>query len=506
MVNKVDSNNTGLSFAEEQSLAILPVTPVWYPMEPNSYSDFGAQITTVARSPINSSRQRKKGVTTDLNATGGFNQDLTFSNLTRMLQGFLFANIRQKPSTAPLNSPAIALTAITAADDDYTAASGLPTTIISGNLLYASGFGVLANNGLKKANATSTAIAISVSDSLLDEAAPPAAAKVECVGFQFGSGTSAIAFNGDLVRLTDSATVMTTLQVSVGEWVFIGGDSSTLRFTNNQGWARISKIASGYLEFDKVGFTPAPETGTAKTVQLFFGNVLHNEDLPANIVRRSYQLERTLGNDDNGVMSEYLIGAVPNELTLNIKNADKVTIDLTFVGTDVEQYAGTVGVKGGTRAAVLGEPAFNTSSNFSRIKLSTVSAIDATVDDLFAFAMDMTIKVNNNVKPNKAIGVLGAFDLSEGTFEVSGSMTSYFANVASVQAVRNNADVTLDFVMVRDNVGLLFDIPLLSLGDGRLKVEQEQPIMIPLETNAARSALGWTLLFQSFPYLPTLAA
>jgi hypothetical protein len=48
-------------------------------------------------------------------------------------------------------------------------------------------------------------------------------------------------------------------------------------------------------------------------------------------------------------------------------------------------------------------------------------------------------------------------------------------------------------------------MPLLSLGDGRLNVEQDQPITLPLDTNAAESKFGHTLLYQSFPYLPTAA-
>ena len=117
----------------------------------------------------------------------------------------------------------------------------------------------------------------------------------------------------------------------------------------------------------------------------------------------------------------------------------------------------------------------------------------------------MNLSVNNNVTPDKAIGVLGAFDTSTGTFEVGGSMTAYFADVTAVQAVRNNSDITLDIIMVKRNAALLWDIPLLSLGDGRLAVEQDQSITLPLETMAAESSFGHTLLFQTFNYLPDAA-
>ena len=65
---KIDSNDTGLRFAVEKCLRELPSTantppdpmdPIWYALEPNSYGDMGANITTVARNPINPSRQHQ---------------------------------------------------------------------------------------------------------------------------------------------------------------------------------------------------------------------------------------------------------------------------------------------------------------------------------------------------------------------------------------------------------------------------------------------------------------
>lgn len=504
MASKQDSNLTGLRYAEEASLRTLPGLPVWYPLEPNSYSDFGGQLATVARNPINPTRQRKKGTVTDLDASGGFNQDLTVSNLTRLLQGFFFANARQKASSIPLNGTAVPCTSVVAATDKYNFGTD-PGAFAANDIVLVSGFGLTANNGIKLVVSTD-ADDITVGDGLADEASPPATAKIEVVGKRLGSGTSAITLNGDLVRLTDSGATLNAMGLLVGEWVYVGGDGATVKFANNQGFARISVIAAGYLEFDKVGWTPVAEAGTGKTIELYFGTVIRNEPAPADIVRRTYNVERTLGSDADGVMSEYLVGAVPNELTINITTADKVTIDLSFIALDNEQRTGLVGVKAGARPAALNEEALNTSSDFSRIKLAAVSTTDATVTDLFAFSTDLTLTLNNNVSALKAIGTLGGFDTTAGTFEVGGSLEAYFADVAAVQAVRNNSDVTLDFAIVKANMGLLFDVPLLSLGDGRLNVEQDQAIKLPLETSAAESRFGYTLLMQQFPYLPNAAA
>lgn len=502
-VNKIDSNVTGLRFAEEECLKQLPDSGViWYPLEPNSYSDFGGQITTVARNPINPSRQRKKGVTTDLEASGGFNQDLTQNNLTRLLQGFMFADIREKGTTAPMNGTSTAITAVAASDDSYAITATAQFKV--GHIAFATGFAIAANNGVKHVLTSGTG-KVTVTEALTDET-PPATAALQAVGFSFVAAENDITYTvGSLPRLTATTTDCTTLGLIVGEWIYLGDDVTGNRFANNVGFARIHAIAAGYIEFDKTDWTPVAEAGTGKTIRVYFGSVIKNEEDPTLIKRRTYQLERTLGQDADGPMSELLIGAVANQLTLNSPQAQKINVDLTFMACDNEQRPGSTGLKAGTRPSLAPSDAYNTTNDFARIKMASVSTSDSSIKPLFAFVTDLTLTVNNNVSANKALGVLGAFDTSTGDFEVGGSITAYFADIAGVQAVRNNADITLDVIMVKKNAGLLFDIPLLSLGNGRLAVAQNQPITLPLDVAAAENINGYTLLFQTFPYLPTLA-
>lgn len=502
-VNKIDSNVTGLRYAEEDSLGVVSGSAKWTPLEPNGYSDFGGSITTVARNPINPSRQRKKGVVTDLEANGGFGTDLTQTNLQDILQGFMFADLRKKIE--------LDVADVTNAASDYQPVSGGADYNVD-DLLFAKGFSDNAANGLKTvvSGAASSVVVVETLPDLTGETGV-----ISKVGFEFAAGDAVIDVAGNFPALTTTVKDLTELGLIAGEWIFIGGDATLNQFDTEteNGFARVRAIATNRIDFDKTSSVMLANTGTGKEIQVFSGRVLKNE-LGALIKRRSYQLERTLGAADDSqpsqIQSEYVVGAVANELSVNIPSAEKVTFDLSFVGINSEQRDGVTGVKAGTRPSLEEADAFNTSSDFSRIKLAVVDDINAAPTPLFAFAQDLTLTISNNVTPNKAVGTLGAFEVTAGTFTVSGSMTAYFADVNAISAVTNNDDITFDTHLVKANSGITIDVPLISLGDGRPSIEQDSPITLPLNIEAATAAkidsnLDYTLLMVFWDYLPDAA-
>lgn len=502
---KIDSNITGLRYAEEETIGVLPASPVWKPLEPNSYDDFGGKIATVARNPINPSRQRKKGVVADIDASANILQDLTQENLQDMLQGFLYADMRRKAEVSVVVVDGLA--------KQYEPATG-GLGYRAGDLLFAKDFTQKANNGLKVVTGIPTATEVTVTDAgLVAETA--SSGVVSRVGFEFAAGDAQITVAGGVVSLVATAKDLTQLGLAVGEWLFIGGDSAASRFNSvsNMGFVRIRSLTAGVMTFDKTQSTFVADAGAAKTIRVFYGRHLRNE-LGSAIKRRTYQLERTLGAPDealpNQQQAEYLLGSVPSQLELTLNQADKITTKLTFVSIDQELRTGAEGLKAGARPGLKEADAFNTSSDFSRFKMSVIDPNNPNPVPLFAFITEGTITLNNNLSPNKAVGVLGAFDVTAGTFEVGGSVTAYFASVEAMRAVRSNADVTLDFHVVAKNQGVSIDIPLISLGDGLAKVEQDKPITLPLSLAASTgakidSALDFTLGLTFWDYLPNVA-
>lgn len=541
--SKIDSNVTGLRIAAETTLGVLPGSPTWYDLEPNTYNDFGGNLSLVARNPISTSRKRKKGVITDLDASGGFNQDLTFSNFSALWPGLFLSNKRTKftrvsdgtgsGGPSPVESVGVS--------NDIVFASDVSSFVRVGDLHFITGSGESANNGLKEVTAVATDT-VTYAETLTAEATAPSGMTVRLVGHEFGSTIA------DITRSSGSLPVMTVDEdlsaiLIPGEFVFIGGDDTSASgdaYTTaaNNGFARLQAITSTSLTFDKTSGGADGETemssedisGTTKSIRIFFGDIVRDEDSDAtNFNRQTYTVERKLGvanptSAPSEIQSEALTGSIMNEFALNVAQADKVTFDITFISTDNVQRSGASGFEPlsntGTVEVVEQATAYNTSSDFTRIKLAEVRPTQGGVAELaapvplFAFVTDLTLNVSNNSTPNKAVSVLGAFDVTAGTFELSGNITAYFADIAAVQAVRNNADVTLDFALVKDfgtgveqrKSGILIDIPLIALGDGRLNVVQDEAITLPLATDAAEyDPFGHTAVLHEFFYLPNAA-
>lgn len=502
-VSKIDSNVTDLRYCVETSLGVAG--SVWYPLDPNSYNDFGGTFTKVARNPINQKRSRYKGVLTDLDSAGGFNIDMTQTNIQNLFQGFIFDQFVEKGNEAVT---AVSGTAYTVAD------SG---DFLANDLVFASGFGVAANNGLKVVTSIPNGTSVAVSG-LSVEGSAPAGAKIVRVGHQFASGDCKIDASGALPIITTTTKNLTQLGLVDGELIFIGGDTTVTEFATaaNNGWARVRNTdGANSVTLDKASGTMVTDAGAAKTIRIFFGRTLKNQE-GAAITRTTYQLERTLGAPDDAsplaIQSEYIVGAVPNEMTLSIDTADKIMVDMDFMGTDYETRDAATGVKAGTRPslAVGSGKAFNTSTHVTRIRMGLCSDTDEYVDALFAYVTELRLTINNNITMNKAVGTLGAFEATAGIFEVGGNVTAYFQNTAALEALRANSDVTIDVCCVKDNAGFSFDLPLLSLDDGRLNVELNQAITIPLGMMAADGAdvnsnLGHTIVMSFYDYLPDAA-
>lgn len=485
--------------------------PQWIKTEPNTFGDFGSELTKATRSFINPSRQRKKGRTVGEEASGGFNTDFTKTSLNKLLQGFMFADARELPTTRSLvRSRGLDKVA------NVTNAAGFQiktdAAFAVGQLVVASGFNSATNNGLKLITAVGAQdydITLQTSPALVDETFNDYEGRhVECCGFEFANGDVSVAVVGEVPSLISTVTDFTALpNFIVGAWLFIGGDTSTTTFENNFGYARIKSVDTNAVVFDDATFTPVTEAGTGKSLRVFLGPIIRNEKAASLIVQRSYQLERTLGNGDTSTQAEYLEGAIPNELSIELPSEDKIAADLSFVATNREFRTGEPGdeIKDGERFEAEGEEVYNTTSDLYRMRVAINDPASANLLPLVGYVSEGGLTLTNNASPNKALTRLGALDFQFGDFEVGGALTAYFANVSAPRQIKDDTDCSFNIIGAYDNAGFVYDMPLLTLSGGSLTIEKDAAIMLPIENMAVESEAGYTLLYQFFPYLPEVA-
>lgn len=510
----ISSNKTQLSIAVESSIGVLPGTPVWTPYEPNGYDDVGGDITTAPRKPIKSDRMGRKGPVVDVEAKAGFNSDLTYGNMFSLLEGYLYAAARRKAEK--LNTAGTEITDVEASSETFTVDAG-GTDFLANDLVLTSGFTNSANNALFTVN-TSTGTTVVVTENVTVDETPPTDAKMVVVGHEFATADAEILTTSGFPTLITTTKDLTQLGILPGETVYIGGDGATEKFATaaNNGYARVRSVTANVMTFDKTSATMVTDSGAAKTIRIFLGRLLKNE-VGSLIVRKTFQVERQLGAPDDtypaAVQAEYVTGAVCSELALNIPEAEKVTVDASFMGLDHEtsEAAGAVtGVKSGTRPALVAEDAFNSSSSVPRIKINVVSSTNSNPDALFAQIGELTLTINNNLSRNLAIGTTGAFEMSEGDFGVQMELEAFFANLSALASVRANSDLTVDFSLYHQNTGISFDIPLLAGSGALANVEADTPIKLPLTSEGANgidvaSTLNHILAAVFFDYLPTAA-
>jgi hypothetical protein len=516
----IDANSSQLYFGEETTLGLQSPGP-YYPVEANTYPDFGVDVKTVQRSPLNIARQQAKGTITEQDVAAGFQADFTQTNLARIMQGFVFADVAEKAATQPTNGTQVGISAVSATQ--FTLASAV-AAFQPNHLILASNFASPLNVGVMLASAVAgaviTAAPVAGGATVVDRA-PGAAAKLKAVGYRL---SAAATITGLLVfpcTLTDTGGVdFTTLGLHAGEWLYIGdvgnvAAGSNYNFTGAtsglllRGYARIAGITPTALTFDFTTFGGNGDASGATTagVNIWFGNFLANQTTLQTIKRRSYTMQRYLGQGlGNANQLEIMLGCVADKFTLNIPLSNKITADMTFVGINAA-YQNTAMVAG-TLAAPYNEAAVNTSQDLVN-SLITVNSTEST--SLFAYASDGKFMIDNGATVARALASPSGFDVQLGDFKASMTASAYFADISAVQSVQRNADVGYTNIFAKRNPttllgeGFIFDIPLLTLGGGKLKLEKDKKIMLDITGAGAANVYGNTVSYTRYSYLPASA-
>lgn len=498
-MGRVLTNNVSLIYTIETALGTAGSE--WFLLEPNEISAFGATITTVARDPISRNRQRRKGTVTDLDSAVEFASDLTLSSFRDFIEGFCFVSGINSDVTE------IAATAAETTGDSYTVAA-LTTAQADkfevDTLIWVTGGANEANNGLKAVDAdiAGSATSISVAENLVDETA---SFRLSFAGHRV-SAANTVTWTWDAgnklatLEETGVGTLLQALGLTAGQIVHIGsvaaiGGAIQNAFENAAandmfGYARVQGFTANTVVFDKVDaalqFTDS--TDPATPVDILFGQYVRNVPTTSSeFLERSFQFEVEFPNLDTGGGSEfqYALGNFCNTVSFELPLTDKATATFAFIGTDTENPVVAGSRKTGASAA--GSPtrtgAFNTSSDIARLRIT-----EADEDGITTDFKSLTMTLNNNVSPEKVLGVLGARFINTGNFEVDIEAQLVFTDGAVVDKIRDNETVTMDFVIKNDDGVIAVDIPSMTLGGGDREFPVDESVLINTTAQAFQDA------------------
>lgn len=540
-MGRVLTNSTGLRVTVEASTGVLKVAPKWYVVEFDSIGAYGAVIATVVRRPISQDRGRKAGTVVDLDSSVEFDTDLTVEVFDRFIEGFAFAEYanyefdftHEDFKGSALNATATGYALGAALSTFNTVDPNLPTRVAakmvyaaSGaqTLVFASGYNVAANNGLRALNADVTAASTEITVTGLSAETAPANARVEVAGVRTDDAVLAV-LSATSATLTSvdvgTAGGWDVLGVRRGMFIHVGGRDGSGVLTNMPtvgstavfGYARVVSIGGAndsVLTLDKLD----PDLGGvatsdgSETVDVLFGKFARNVPVTADAddtryLERTYQFEASYpGLGSAGATEyEYAVGNFGNELTLNVPLANKATCTFAFIGTNSDDI--TASRKTGASAAIspLRTTAVNTSTNVPVIATDVVSSVS---DICFK---SLTFTILNNVSPEKCLGTLGAVFVNAGVFEFNIEGQMAFTSKAIVNAIKNNTTVTFHYVFRNSDGGVAIDVPEMKLSGGGREFPVDQTVLVNITAQSfTSSSWGYDVSFSTFACLPLAAA
>jgi len=520
-MGRVLTNNVNLSYTIETAVGVAGTS--WFLLEPNTINNFGATIATVARAPISKNKQRRKGTITDLDSAMEFEHDLTLSAFQDFIEGFAFA-------TAVNGDMDLATSAVAAATDDYTVAA--VSAAVGGKLnfsateyatlIHARGYSNAANNGLKQlaADVATAGTSVAVTASLVDET-PPANARIELAGLRLLDASTDFVFAYSSVlhqmTITEQGTIVgfdwADYGLTAGQLVHIGSPDTSgvvqnaLQQTTADdayGYARVVSITAQVLTLDKLDTALQYATPTSDaTVDLLFGKFIRNVSIDSSeYLERSFQFEAEYPNLETGGDSgfQYSLGNYCNTAAFNLPLTDKATVTFGFIGTDTENPVGPADRKTGASAALspTQTSAFNTTSDIARLRVNEVDETGLSTD-----FKSLTFTINNNVSPEKVLGVLGAKYMNTGNFEIDIEAQLLFTNSAVLEKIRDNETVTMDFIVKNDNGAIAVDVPSMTLGGGDREFPANESLLVNLTAQAFGDAvLNTSVGISIFPIVP----
>lgn len=504
-----DASRTTLGIVEENPTTpgTTPVNPVFELLRPTAINLSFSPKTKLSAELI-ADRNVADVVLVGKESGGDTPMECSYGAIDTVLRGGMMSDWIYTPVRDNNGTAASAITAVSGTQYTVAAAAGAPAfglavnvgSYVAGMLVYGTNFAIAGNNGLHLLTAATGTLLTAAG--LAAEASPAAAARLKAVGYQGASGDITTTAGGS--NSIGSTTIdFTTLPIVPGQWLKLGGTSAPAMSFATAGvndFVRVLTVAAHSLVLDQVPAGWASDTGTGKTIQIFFGDIIRN-----GTTARSYTTET--GYADLATPEfDYANGMRVGSFEFGAVAEDIATFKATYMGMNTSNV--TARFTGATsKAAATGN-----------VMSVGISAAEVRVNNALImggpnFVKEFTSGIDNTLRRQAGVGSLGSVGIGIGRAQCKGKVSMYYGgNTAARTALLTNTAASLSSILYDPNVGITggstsayhLDIPKLKWTAGDPSVPGvDQDRMLDLDYQGIKCALGFTMQVGRFDYLPT---
>lgn len=295
------------------------------------------------------------------------------------------------------------------------------------------------------------------------------------MGSTFTTPAPSAAESGVTVDSTSTfAAAAFTIAPALGQWFRVTGRTDTL----NNGFFQASKTVAATS-------TSVAVEGTPLTIDAVSESTTFQESaqLKLGVSEKSFTIVRT--HEDTAPVTYFTyVGLRVASMDFNFATGSILSSSVTFMGetSELSEVAPT-GTLGNETAATTTD-ILNAVSNLQNV------FIDGDISS--SFFTDLSISVDGSLRGAKAIGRVGNVDVLQGSFNITGSLTSYYED-KSLYDKYLNATAFSVAIAVEDGAGVdayVFYMPKVKYSDATINAGgSDQDIMVQGSYEALKDAI-----------------
>jgi hypothetical protein len=365
-----------------------------------------------------------------------------------------------------------------------------------GGLARFTGFSATANNGVRRVTTASATVPAFLGSGLVDEAAPPGAARLKLAGFE-GVADDLKAVSDGLTSEAGGLDFTTFPTLRPGVFIKIGGSAAGTRFDTAgcNGFARVVAVAARKLTCDNLPPAWAADSGAGKTIRVWLPDELRN-----GTAFIAQTIQRRFTGQAVPTCAKHR-GMVVDEITLDLQRDPEKGKTITYSVT----YVGLGATTDTTTLDAAPDPESVTRIMSTGVHVGRLNELGArVVAPNFVSAIKLTLK--NNIAPIGSTDSMAAVDHRLGDCDVKVEVTARFGDISTLLAFHAGSPTSYNWPMIRDNQAVMIQAPRLTRtdGDGPNASGKNQDVTTRFTATASMDPLTAShLILDRFEYLET---